>query len=124
VDPDDSSLLFVGVGKSLLRSGDGGLTWQEAYHYVGGVSEQLARWLVNFDRANDRILMVFGFGCCRLLSSADRGLSWRDAGINATHVAVDAGGAVFVVDPSFTRVYVGDATPQWREVRAHLPLAP
>lgn len=124
VDPDDPSLLFVAVGKSLMRSADAGGTWQEVHRDLGGASEQYARWLVEFDRVSGRIYLVFGFGCCALMSSTDQGLTWHEAGIEAAHVSVDVRGGVYVIGPSLTRVYIGDGAPPWSEVRARLPLEP
>lgn len=123
VDPSDPRVLLAGAGKDLLRSEDGGASWLIVYSDRGPGSAHLARWVLRFDRTSGRVYAIFGFGCCALLVSTDRGLNWTDAGQIASYLAVDVTGSVYAVGPSGSHIYRSErGQGSWLDVTATLPI--
>jgi hypothetical protein len=122
VDPRDGQLLLVGSRKELRRSTDGGISFVTVYTDRGPGSPDAARWIVSFDpNDGDHVFVIFGSGCCPLLESRDRGVTWSEAGINATELAVDPKGSVYVVGGLRDHVLrrVGD---EWVDITYSLPV--
>jgi hypothetical protein len=92
------------------------------YTDTGPASADGATWSVRFDPSDDdHVYALSGRGCCPLLESADRGLTWSNAGINATEVAIDRHGNVYVVSGLRDRVLrrVGE---DWVDATFSLPV--
>jgi hypothetical protein len=124
VHPDAPLFVLVGNGKELQRSTDGGVTLETVYTDRGGASVEAARWVIRFDPTNgDHVLVVFGSGCCALLESFDRGITWRALGVSATDVAFDRPGNAYVIDGARHRVLRLSAGSGLVDVTADLPLA-
>ncbi len=122
VHPRDGQLLLVGSRKELRRSTDGGVSFATVYTDRGPASPDAARWIIAFDPSDDEhILVIFGSGCCALLESRDRGVTWSEAGINATDMSVAPDGSVYVVGGLRDRVLrrVGE---EWVDVTYTLPV--
>ena len=122
VHPRDPALLLIGSRKELLRTTDGGIVLTTVYTDTGPGSPDFARWIIRFDPSDDdHVYVVFGSGCCPLLESRDRGVTWSRAGIDANEVAVDPHGNVYVVSGARDRVLrrVGD---EWVDVTYSLPV--
>jgi hypothetical protein len=118
VDPNDGQLVFLGGDTELRRSTDGGISFTT----VMAKSGTNWTWDVRFDPTNDdHLLLIQGSGCCALLESHDRGLTWTDAGINATEVALAPDGTVYAVSGARDKVLrrVGD---EWVDVTYSLPV--
>jgi hypothetical protein len=123
IHPNAPLFLLVGNGKDLQRSTDGGVTFETVYADRGGASIEAARWVIRFDPANvDRVLVVFGSGCCALLESLDRGVTWRALGVSATDVAFESAGNAYVIDGARHRVLRASTGSALVDVTADLPL--
>lgn len=122
VHPRDSALVLVGSRKELLRTTDGGTVMTTVYTDTGPASADAGVWSVRFDPSDDdHVYAIFGSGCCALLESRDRGITWSDAGIHATEVALGPTGDVYVVSGGRDKVFrrVGD---EWVDVTYSLPV--
>jgi len=118
VDPNDGQLVFLGGDTELRRSTDGGISFTT----VMAKSGTNWTWDVRFDPTDDdHLLLIQGSGCCELLESHDRGMTWTDAGINATEVALAPDGTVYAVSGARDKVLrrVGD---EWVDVTYSLPV--
>ena len=118
VHPTDGQLVFLGTATELRRSADGGISFTTVIAKAG----TNWTWHVRFDPTDDdHVFLIHGFGCCPLLESRDRGVTWSAAGINATEVALDPQGNVFVVSGSGDKVLrrVGD---EWIDITYSLPV--
>lgn len=123
VHPDAPLFVLIGNGKDLQRSTDGGVTSETVYTDRGGASVEAARWVIRFDPTNsDRVLVVFGSGCCALLESLDRGVTWRALSVSATDVAFDSAGNAYVIDGARHRVLRERTGFGLIDVTADLPL--
>jgi hypothetical protein len=122
VHPHDASLVLVGSRKDLLRTTDGGTVMTTVYTDTGPGSADAGVWSVRFDPSDDdHVYAIFGRGCCALLESRDRGVTWSGTGIAATEIAVDALGNAYVVSGGRDAVLrrVGD---EWVDVTNSLPV--
>jgi hypothetical protein len=122
VHPRDASLVLVGSRKDLLRTTDGGTVMTTVYTDTGPGSPDAGVWSVRFDPSDDdHIYAIFGSGCCALLESRDRGISWSETGVHATEIAVDALGNAYVVSSGRDTVLrrVGN---EWVDVTYSLPV--
>jgi photosystem II stability/assembly factor-like uncharacterized protein len=122
VHPRDADLVLVGSRKDLLRTTDGGTVMTTVYSDTGPGSSDAGVWSVRFDpNDDDHVYAIFGRGCCALLESRDRGVTWSETGVHATEIAVDALGNAYVVSGSRDTVLrrVGD---EWVDVTYSLPL--
>lgn len=122
VHPRDASLVLVGSRKDLLRTTDGGTVMTTVYTDTGPASPDAGVWSVRFDPNDDNhVYAIFGSGCCALLESRDRGVTWSETGVHATEIAVDALGNAYVVSGGRDAVLrrVGDA---WVDVTYSLPV--
>jgi hypothetical protein len=122
VHPRDASLVLIGSRKDLLRTTDGGTVITTVYTDLGPGSADAGVWSVRFDPSDDNhVFALFGRGCCALIESQDRGLTWSEAGINATEVAVDATGNVYALGSVREKVLrrVGH---EWIDVTYSLPV--
>jgi hypothetical protein len=118
VHPNDGQLVFLGSDTELRRSTDGGISFAT----VIAKSGTNWTWEVRFDPTDDdHLLLIQGSGCCALLESYDRGVTWTDAGINATEVALAPNGDVYAVSGSRDKVLrrVGD---KWLDITYSLPV--
>jgi hypothetical protein len=123
IHPNAPLFLLVGNGKDLQRSTDGGVTFETVYADRGGASIEAARWVIRFDPANvDRVLVVFGSGCCALLESVDRGVTWRALGVTATDVAFESAGNAYAINGARHRVLRLSTGSALVDVTADLPL--
>ena len=123
VHPSDPGVLLIGSRKELLRTTDGGTVLTTVYTDTTRTSSDAARWMISFDPSDDdHVYVVFGSGCCALLESRDRGVTWSPAGIDANEVAIDSRGNVYVVSGLRDRVLrrVGD---EWVDVTYTLPVS-
>jgi hypothetical protein len=122
VHPRDASLVLVGSRKDLLRTTDGGTVMTTVYTDTGPGSADAGVWSVRFDPSDDdHVYAIFGRGCCALLESRDRGVTWSGTEIHATEIAVDALGNAYVVSGGRDAVIrrVGD---EWVDVTDSLPV--
>jgi hypothetical protein len=122
VHPRDASLVLVGSRKDLLRTTDGGTVMRTVYTDGGPASPDAGVWSVRFDpNDDDHVYAIFGSGCCALLESRDRGVTWSETGVHATEIAVDALGNAYVVSGGRDTVLrrVGD---EWVDVTYSLPV--
>jgi len=118
VHPHDSQLVFMGTGTELRRTADGGVSFSTLIRKTG----TNWTWDVKFDPTDDdHVFLIQGSGCCPLLESRDRGLTWLDAGINAPQVAVAPNGDVYAVSSAWDKVLrrVGQ---EWADVTYSLPV--
>jgi hypothetical protein len=122
VHPRDASLVLVGSRKDLLRTTDGGTVITTVYTDTGPGSADAGVWSVRFDPSDDdHVYAIFGRGCCALLESRDRGVTWTGMGINATEVALAPNGEVYAVSGARDKVLrrVGD---EWIDITYSLPV--
>jgi hypothetical protein len=122
VHPRDASLVLVGSRKDLLRTTDGGTVMTTVYTDTGPGSADAGVWSVRFDPSDDdHVYAIFGRGCCALLESRDRGVTWSETGIDAAEIAIDAMGNPYVVSGGRDKVLrrVGD---EWLDVTYSLPV--
>jgi len=119
VHPDDGRLVFLGTATALRRSTDAGVSFTTVISPREGTNWS---WRLRFDPSDpDHFFLVQGFGCCPLLESRDRGLTWSDAGIDATEVAIDPRGNVYVVSGGRDKVLRRVGT-EWVDVTYSLPV--
>jgi hypothetical protein len=118
VHPTDGQLVFLGTATELRRSADGGLSFSTVITQAG----TNWTWEVRFDPTDDyHLLLIQGFGCCPLLESRDRGVTWLDAGINAKEVAVAPNGDVYAVSGAWDKV-LRRVGKDWADVTYTLPV--
>ena len=118
VHPNDGQLVFLGSTTELRRSTDGGVSFSTVISKTG----TNWTWDVRFDPTDDNhLFLIQGFGCCALLESRDRGLTWVDAGINATEVALNPQGDVFVVSGARDKVLRRTGS-DWVDITYTLPV--
>jgi hypothetical protein len=124
VHPRDPGLVLVGSRKELLRTTDGGTVLRTVYTDTGPGSPDSAAWSVTFDPSDDdHVYVVSGRGCCPLLESHDRGLTWSDAGVNAVGVTVDSRGNAYVIGGGRDRVLRRVAgRAEWVDITGSLPV--
>jgi hypothetical protein len=118
VHPTVGQLVFLGSTTELRRSTDGGISFTTIIAKKG----TNWTWDLRFDPTDDdHLLLIQGFGCCPLLESRDRGLTWSEAGIDATEIAIGADGSVYAVSAYRDKVLrrVGD---EWVDVTYSLPV--
>jgi hypothetical protein len=118
VHPSDGQLVFLGSDTELLRSTDGGSSFSTVVSKTG----TNWTWDIRFDPTDDdHLFLIQGFGCCPLLESRDRGVTWSNAGIDATEVAVGADGSAYAVSAYRDKVFrrVGD---EWVDMTYSLPV--
>jgi hypothetical protein len=121
VHPRDAGLILIGSRKELLRTTDGGTVLTAVYTEPGPYADSTT-WLIRFDPSDDdHVYALPGRGCCPLLESRDRGVTWKSAGIDATEVAIDSQGNVYVVSGARDQVLrrVGE---EWVDVTYSLPV--
>jgi hypothetical protein len=122
VYPRDPGIVLVGSRKELLRTTDGGTVLTTVYQDTGPGSADAGVWSVRFDPSDDdHVYALFGRGCCPLLESHDRGVTWSAAGIDATEVAIDGRGNVYAVSPSRDKV-LRRVDNEWVDVTYSLPV--
>ena len=118
VHPHDSQLVFLGTATELRRSADGGLSFSTLISKSG----TNWTWDLKFDPTDDdHVFLVQGSGCCPLLESRDRGLTWLDAGINATQAAVGPDGDIYAVSSAWDKV-LRRVGKEWTDVTYSLPV--
>jgi photosystem II stability/assembly factor-like uncharacterized protein len=118
VHPSDGQLVFLGSDAELLRSTDGGSSFSTVISKTG----TNWTWDIRFDPTDDdHLFLIQGFGCCPLLESRDRGVTWSKAGIDATAVAVGPDGGVYAVSAYRDKVFrrIGD---EWVDMTYSLPV--
>jgi len=122
VHPRDPGLVLVGSRKDLLRTTDGGMVLRTVYTDTGPGSPDAARWIIRFDPSDDdHVYVVFGRGCCPLLESRDRGITWSETGIDATEVAIDSRGNAYAAGSvRVLRRVAGRA--EWVDITGSLPV--
>ena len=124
VHPRDSQMVLVGSQKDLYRTTDGGTVMTIVYTDRGPGTPEGARWVIRFDPSDpDHAYALFGSGCCALMESRNRGVTWADAGLNATDFTVDLLGRVYALGSVRDRVYrrdAGDST--WIDITGSLPV--
>ena len=122
VHPRDPGLVLVGSRKDLLRTTDGGTVLRTVYTDMGPGSPDSAAWSIRFDPSDDdHVYVVFGRGCCPLLESRDRGLTWSETGIDAAKVAIDSRGNAYASSSvRVLRRIAGRA--EWLDITGTLPV--
>jgi len=101
IDPVTPDVIYVGTtgdvfsDPSVLRSVDGGLTWQS----TGPIGRNLPMYVVTIDPTNPSV--VYAGGLQGLFRSADRGNSWTDEGLAEPVYSI-------VIDPTMpSTLYLG-----------------
>lgn len=127
VHQDDPQLLFAGIGKELRRSTDGGLTWSPRVQYSGNTRVEFAHWAIFLDPHDpDRAYALFGGGCCPLMITTDRGLTWKEWGDAWAELAFTADGRypLLALTPSRGSLlrHLGTPPGTWQSVGKELPL--
>jgi hypothetical protein len=118
VHPNDGQLVFLGSDTELRRSTDGGISFTTIISKSG----TNWTWDVRFDPTDDdHLLLIQGYGCCPLLESHDRGVTWSDAGIDATEVALGANGDLYAVSGARDKV-LRRVGADWVDVTYSLPV--
>lgn len=122
VHPRDPALVLIGSRKDLLRTTDGGTVLRPVYTDTGPGSPDSAAWSIKFDPSDDdHIYVIFGRGCCPLLESRDRGLTWSETGIDAARVAIDSRGNAYAASSvRVLRRVAGRA--EWVDITGTLPV--
>ena len=118
VHPNDGQLVFLGSDTELRRSVDGGISFTTVITKSG----TNWTWEVRFDPTDDdHLFLIQGSGCCAMLESRDRGVTWTDTGINATEVALAPNGEVYAVSGARDKVLrrVGE---EWVDITYSLPV--
>jgi len=114
--------VLVGSRKDLLRTTDGVTVLTTVYTDAGPGSADSAAWSIRFDPSDDdHVYVIFGRGCCPLLESRDRGLTWSETGIDATEVAIDSRGNAYAASSvRILRRVAGRA--EWVDITGSLPV--
>ena len=122
VHPRDPGLVLVGSRKDLLRTTDGGTVLTTVYTDAGPGSADSAAWSIRFDPSDDdHVYVIFGRGCCPLLESRDRGLTWSETGIDSTEVAIDSRGNAYAASSARILRRVAGRR-EWVDITGSLPV--